>query len=77
VWFVVVISLSYVLDHLHVFKAIFTKQTQASQGALRGLLSAVLKKTVTVIKLKANELRIDDLRDRQIRYDINYKFDTR
>jgi predicted transposase/invertase (TIGR01784 family) len=60
----------------NVFKAVFTRQTQTSQGALRGLLSAILERTVTVVKVKANEPAIDDLRDRQIRYDISCKFDA-
>jgi predicted transposase/invertase (TIGR01784 family) len=59
-----------------VFKAVFTKQTETSQGALRGLLSAILERTVTVVKVKANEPAVDDLRDRQIRYDISCKFDA-
>ena len=55
----------------NVFKAVFTRNTPASQGALSRLISALIDRTVTIIALSANEPPVDNLRDRQIRYDIN------
>ena len=58
------------------FKAIFTKNTPESQCALRGLLSGILSRAVEVTAVTANEPPVDDLHDRQIRYDINCRFDN-
>ena len=55
----------------NVFKAVFTRNTPASQGALSRLISALIGRNVTIIALSANEPPVDNLRDRQIRYDIN------
>jgi predicted transposase/invertase (TIGR01784 family) len=55
----------------NVFKAVFTRESPASQGALSGLLSALIGREMTVIGIVANEPPIDNVRDRQIRYDIN------
>jgi hypothetical protein len=57
----------------NVFKAVFTKNTPESQGALAKLLSAVIGRNLTVISIIANEPPVDNLRDRQIRFDINCK----
>ncbi|MCL2094122.1 MAG: Rpn family recombination-promoting nuclease/putative transposase, partial [Treponema sp.] len=54
-----------------IFKAVFTKQTPDSTGALSSLVSALVGRKLTVISILANEPPINDLRDRQIRYDIN------
>jgi hypothetical protein len=51
----------------NVFKAVFTKDTPESTGALSKLLSAVIGREVTVTAIVANEPAIDNLRDRQIR----------
>ncbi|MDR0376276.1 MAG: Rpn family recombination-promoting nuclease/putative transposase [Spirochaetaceae bacterium] len=59
----------------NVFKAVFTKNTPESVGALSNLLSAVIGRDVSVIAVIANEPAIDNLRDRQIRFDINCKTD--
>jgi predicted transposase/invertase (TIGR01784 family) len=59
----------------NVFKAIFTKETPESRGALRGLLSAVIGRDVQVIAITANEPPISNIRDRQIRFDISVKLD--
>jgi predicted transposase/invertase (TIGR01784 family) len=56
-----------------VFKAVFTRNTQASQGALSKLISALIGRDVSIIAISANEPPIDNLRDRQIRFDINCK----
>ncbi|MDR1444885.1 MAG: Rpn family recombination-promoting nuclease/putative transposase [Treponema sp.] len=57
----------------NVFKAVFTKDTPESQGALSGLLSSIIDRDVTVLTIAANEPPIDNTRDRQIRFDINCK----
>ena len=59
----------------NVFKAVFAKETAASKGALRGLLSALLDRKVEVVQLIANEPAVDCVQDRQIRYDIHCKID--
>jgi predicted transposase/invertase (TIGR01784 family) len=55
----------------NVFKAVFTKDTPESQGALAKLLSAIIGRDLSVITLTANEPAIDNIRERQIRFDIN------
>jgi hypothetical protein len=57
----------------NVFKAVFTRNTHASQGALSKLISALIGREVSIIAISANEPPIDNLRDRQIRFDINCK----
>jgi len=57
----------------NVFKAVFTRNTNASQGALSKLISALIGRKVSIVAISANELPIDSLRDRQIRFDINCK----
>ncbi|MDR0562740.1 MAG: hypothetical protein LBG73_08640 [Spirochaetaceae bacterium] len=39
----------------NVFKAVFTKETAVSQGALKGLLSAVLGRAVISVQVITNE----------------------
>jgi predicted transposase/invertase (TIGR01784 family) len=55
----------------NVFKAVFTKNIPASQGALSKLVSALIRREVSIIAINANEPPPDSLRDRQIRFDIN------
>ena len=55
----------------NVFKAVFTRNTPASQGALSKLISALIYREVSVTSISVNEPPIDNLRDRQIRFDIN------
>jgi hypothetical protein len=57
----------------NVFKAVFTKDIPESRGALSGLLSALIGRELTVLSITANEPPIDNLRDRQIRFDIACK----
>ena len=57
-----------------VFKAVFTKNTAESRTALKGLLSAFLERELFVLEVTANEPPINDLRDRQIRFDISVRF---
>jgi hypothetical protein len=54
----------------NVFKAVFTRNTPESQGALAKLVSALIGREVTIVAITANEPPVDDLRDRQIRFDI-------
>ncbi|MDR0758987.1 MAG: Rpn family recombination-promoting nuclease/putative transposase [Treponema sp.] len=57
----------------NVFKAVFTRNTPESRKALCRLLSAIIGRELTVIAITANEPPIDNLRDRQIRFDITCK----
>ena len=54
-----------------VFKAVFTKETADSRGALSGLISALIGRTVTVETIVANEPATDFLGQKKIRYDIS------
>jgi predicted transposase/invertase (TIGR01784 family) len=60
----------------NVFKAIFTKDTPESRGALEYLLSAILRRSLVVLTIVANEPPVESINERQIRYDINCKFDN-
>ncbi|MDR0657020.1 MAG: PD-(D/E)XK nuclease family transposase [Treponema sp.] len=53
-----------------VFKAIFTKDTPSSRGALRSLLSACLRRELDILAVIANEPPVHTTDNRQIRYDI-------
>ncbi|GHV89407.1 hypothetical protein AGMMS50267_17670 [Spirochaetia bacterium] len=55
------------------FKAVFTKNIPESQGALSDLVSAIIGRPLSVTTIIANEPPIDNLRDRQIRFDIKCK----
>jgi len=55
----------------NVFKAIFTKDTPEARIALGTLISAAINVTVTVEAILQNEPAPEDLRDRQIRFDIH------
>jgi len=57
-----------------VFKAVFTKNTTESRTALRSLLSAFLERKLSIVDVSANEPAINDIRDRQIRFDISVIF---
>ena len=57
----------------NVFKAVFTRDTPKSKGALSRLISALICSEVSVTAISINEPPIDNLQDRQIRYDINCK----
>ena len=59
-----------------VFKSIFTKDAPESKHALRGLVSAIIQKDVTVVDVTTNEPPILDTADKQIRYDINCVMDN-
>ncbi|MDR2053841.1 MAG: Rpn family recombination-promoting nuclease/putative transposase [Treponema sp.] len=57
----------------NVFKAVFTRKTPESRTALSRLVSAVTGQPLTVLSITANEPPVDNLRDRQIRFDIPCK----
>jgi predicted transposase/invertase (TIGR01784 family) len=54
----------------NVFKAVFTKSTPESAEALSRLVSALIGRSITIVSILANEPAIENLRDRQIRFDI-------
>jgi len=53
-----------------VFKAVFTKDTSNSRGALSKLISALIGRNVEVEVIIANEPPIDDTRQRYLRFDV-------
>jgi predicted transposase/invertase (TIGR01784 family) len=53
-----------------VFKAVFTRDTPKSKGALSDLISALIGRAVKVETIIANEPPIDDLRQRYLRFDV-------
>ena len=57
----------------NVFKAVFTRDTPASKGALSKLVSALIGWEISIVAINANEPPIDNIRDRQIRFDISCK----
>ena len=59
-----------------VFKAVFTRDTPKSIGALSDLISSFIGRKLTVATITANEQPIDDTRDRCIRYDISCKSES-
>ena len=52
------------------FKAVFTKNTPASKGALSGLISALIERKIVVETITANEPAATNTFDRSIRFDI-------
>ena len=56
-----------------VFKAVFTKDTSNSRGALSKLISALIGRTVAVETIIANEPPIDDTRQCYLRFDVACK----
>jgi len=53
-----------------VFKAVFTRGTAKSRGALSDLISSLIGRTVMVKTIIANEPPVDDIRQKYVRYDI-------
>ena len=64
------------IRHDNVFKAVFARNTPESQGALSRLVSALIGRELTVIKITSNEPPIDNVRDRQMRFDINCRAES-
>jgi predicted transposase/invertase (TIGR01784 family) len=57
-----------------VFKAVFTHGTDDSRGALKDLISAYTGSPVASVSVKQNEPAVDGTGERQIRFDVNVKF---
>jgi predicted transposase/invertase (TIGR01784 family) len=60
----------------HIFKAVFTRDTPASKGALSGLISALIERKIIVQTIIANEPPINNTFDRRIRFDIACKAES-
>jgi predicted transposase/invertase (TIGR01784 family) len=56
-----------------VFKAVFTRDTAQSRGALSDLISALIGRKVMAEVITANEPAIDDIRQRYLRFDATCK----
>jgi predicted transposase/invertase (TIGR01784 family) len=56
-----------------VFKAVFTRDTLNSRGALSDLISALIGRAVTVDTISANEPPVEDIRQRYVRFDVACK----
>jgi predicted transposase/invertase (TIGR01784 family) len=54
----------------NVFKAVFTKDIPESRAALGRLVSALIGRELSIVTIKANEPPVDNIRDRQMRFDI-------
>ncbi|MDR2803652.1 MAG: Rpn family recombination-promoting nuclease/putative transposase [Treponema sp.] len=57
----------------NVFKAVFTKETPESMGALAKLLTALIGREIASVHITTNEPAIENLRDRQVRFDMQCK----
>ena len=60
----------------NIFKAVFTKDTPASKGALSGLVSDLIQRKVTIETIIANEPPIDMIGNKRIRFDISCKAES-
>lgn len=58
-----------------VFKAVMTKNTLEAETARKGLLSALVGKTVVVTTVINNEPAIDSLEEKKFRFDVAVTFD--
>jgi predicted transposase/invertase (TIGR01784 family) len=54
----------------NVFKAVFTRDIPESRSALGKLVSALIGRELSIVSINANEPPIDNVSDRQIRFDI-------
>ena len=54
----------------HIFKAVFTRDSPCSKGALSALISALIHRKVIVDTIVANEPALRSTFNRAIRYDI-------
>jgi len=55
----------------NIFKAVFARGTEPSMIALSKLVSALIGREVEIENIVANEPSVDNVRDRQLRFDIN------
>ena len=58
------------------FKAVFTKNSPEFLAVLAKLLSAITGREVEAVSVIGNELTIDNLRGRQLRFDVYRKSST-
>ena len=54
-----------------IFKAVFTRDTPESTGALSRFVSALIGKDITIVSILANEPPVGNEQERQIRFDIS------
>jgi len=59
-----------------IFKAVFTRDTPASKGALSGLISALIGRKARVQAIATNEPPARNVSDRRIRFDIACKAES-
>jgi predicted transposase/invertase (TIGR01784 family) len=59
------------IRHDPIFKAVFTKDTSESRGALSDLISTLIGHIIVVETITANEPPINDLRQKYIRFDVS------
>jgi len=64
------------IRHDPVFKAVFTKDTSTSRGALSDLISTLIGHSVEVKTITANEPPINDFRQRYVRFDVSCRTKT-
>ena len=60
----------------HIFKAVFTKKTPASKGALSGLISDLIRQKVIIESIQTNEPPVENAFDKRIRFDITCKAES-
>jgi len=60
----------------NIFKAVFTRETPASKGALSALISALIDRKITVEVITANEPAVEDTHERNIRFDISCRAES-
>ena len=60
----------------NIFKAVFTRDTPASKGALSSLISALINRRVSVEAIVTNEPPVDDTNERSIRFDISCRAES-
>jgi hypothetical protein len=57
-----------------VFKAVFTRDTEEANKALMSLIEAYTGGTVATLTVKQNEPAVNDIGERQVRFDISVKY---
>lgn len=60
----------------NVFKAVFTKDTPESRKSLSGLVSALIRRKISVDTIKANEPAVNSVFERSIRFEIACKAES-
>lgn len=60
-----------------IFKKLFTDDSPQGNRALQSFLEAILGKSVSQIVLQPNELPIENVNDKNVRFDLNCKIDDK